>query len=162
MGKSDNSIVVILVLVAIITVLGVLFALRVMSAGNTNTNEIGIQDSIEKQGSQTSGKTENDKLTNNASSKGTQTNEMSAQEFNAIFAQYIGQQRRGVSIKALIDEVNKNNTTYKNRNITIEYDGKNYTNDFTELSNSISTTDQYDVKLGYDSEGYVNKVTISK
>ncbi len=154
MRNSDNSIVTILILVAIIAVLGVLFALRVMNAGNVNTNTQGqVTEELNKGNAGTSG---------GSQVQGTQTNEMTEQAFNSRFAPYIGQRRDGVSVKKLIDEVNKNNTTYKNRNVTVEYGGTNYTNNLIGLSDTISIMSQYEVKVEYNEDRYINKITINK
>ena len=90
-------------------------------------------------------------------------NDFDRKSFNSSFEMYVGTEW-GLSVSRLIDEINTNNKTNPDRLITVVYDDIN-TTDVDEIRNikkSLGDWTEYEVILDYDSDGFVNKVTIEK
>lgn len=83
--------------------------------------------------------------------------------FNSSFELYVGTEW-GVSVSRLIDEITTNNKTNQDRMITVVFDEVN-TTDVDEIRNikkSLDDWTEYEVILDYDSDGFVNLITIEK
>lgn len=66
------------------------------------------------------------------------------------------------SIEYLLDDVITNNKTNKDMLITVIYKDKETTDpdSIVEIKHSLNDRSKYEVKLDYDDDGYVNKITI--
>ena len=80
--------------------------------------------------------------------------------FNTIFEVYEGR-NKGSQIKSLVSTVNSKNKD-ADRKITVKFNDSEYTDSFSEISDLVETSKTYEVKLDYDSEGFVNKVIIDE
>ena len=103
---------------------------------------------------------ENDELEEGIESNYTES-ESEVKIFNSSFEFYVGS-RSGFSVKSLLDKVNTNNKTKVEHIITVVYNGIT-TSDTTEITNMKQTLEnnkKYEVSLDYDTNGFVNKVTI--
>ena len=83
--------------------------------------------------------------------------------FNSKFLSYAGTSKSAAQVKALANVIIANNSTNDNHKVKI----KVLANDETDVANLISTrvadlTGNYKIVISYDTNGYVEKVTISK
>lgn len=90
---------------------------------------------------------------------------MSTSDFNFWFENKNGNQSKELVVDLINDVIDSNNKN-KDKQISIVYDEEN-TNDVDKIKdiiNSISnsTTEEFDITLGYDSNGFINKITIEK
>ena len=83
------------------------------------------------------------------------------QQFNAPFEAYVGQRQKGTQIKILILNISNNNNM-SDEQVQLEFEGKTYSSDVSNVSGNIEVNKWYNVKLEYSSTGYVNKVIINK
>ena len=81
--------------------------------------------------------------------------------FNDNYETYSGTKSK-FSIEILLDDVITNNKTNKNLLITVIYHDTSTTNpdEIINIKHSLQDWTKYEVKLDYDNNGYVNKVTI--
>lgn len=89
-------------------------------------------------------------------------NKIQASNFNFYIEDYTGTQD-GSDVVELLDYVITNIQKYTDHSITVVY-GTTITSKAEEimtLKKQFDATSQYEVLLGYDSNGYVNKVTIT-
>lgn len=92
------------------------------------------------------------------------TNEYSQVEimaFNSVFELYNGTQSR-FFVSNLLEEVVTNNKTQKEHIITVVYNEilTSNTDEITTLKQSLEDGNDYEVSLDYDTNGFVNKITI--
>ncbi len=89
-------------------------------------------------------------------------NELSSAIFNIKIETYSGTEY-GSSVTSLLDEIIKINKKYPNHIITVTYSDTTTTNtdEITTLKKEFKTMSQYEVSMDYDSNGYINKITIT-
>ena len=102
----------------------------------------------------------NDKTNNNT----TNTSDYSQAEimsFNSSFELYNGTQSE-FFVSKLLEKVVTNNKTKKDHLITVVYNETttNVADDITSLKQNLEDGKDYEVSLDYDTDGFVNKVTI--
>lgn len=86
---------------------------------------------------------------------------ISKSSFNSKFEIRSGTKYKS-SIEYLLDDVITNNKTNKDMLITVIYKDKETTDPdyIVEIKHSLNDRNKYEVKLDYDDDGYVNKITI--
>ena len=109
-------------------------------------------------------------------SDGGQIDQAEVSTYNSKFAKYEGTNVSGSQVKALVGEINTNNTTDKNnrvvRHIALDVDNSIITqttgtgtdaNYPTYLTSKVSSSAKYTIAVtGYDSKGYITKIKITK
>ena len=79
--------------------------------------------------------------------------------FNSSFTNYSGTQN-GIIVKSLIQTVQINNSS-SNKMISINFNGTTYSSsDVSSVSTLINSSNTYNVTFGYDSQGYINTISI--
>ena len=145
----------------IIVMVIVIFVIVFVTMGKTNnkTDEI-----INQAGSIIDKVT--DEIDENSNSEGgkTNTNQYHQTEimiFNSSFEFYNGMQSK-FSVSNLLEEVVTNNKTKKEHIITVVCDGISTTNtdEIRTLKQNLETGKNYEISLDYDTNGFVNKITI--
>lgn len=87
-------------------------------------------------------------------------NQAEVSTFNAKFEQYSGN-LRGAQVRALIQSVMMSNTS-SDKKVVINFNNTNYSDDnISTLNSNISAQKNYNVKCDYDSNGYVNLISIN-
>ncbi len=80
--------------------------------------------------------------------------------FNITFTQYEGN-KEGNTIKKLVQIVSESNSD-GDRAVSINFKGKTYSNgNVSTVSNLINTSATYNVTVKYDSQGYVETISIN-
>lgn len=104
----------------------------------------------------------------NASNKATENavpkmEKAAQQAFNSTFNAYEGNQKSS-SIKNLIQSVTTNNLTQPEHQVSMEYNGKSYTesSELINLRDNIVSSKIYNVSTKYDKDGYINKIIITE
>ena len=69
--------------------------------------------------------------------------------------------RNAIFVKNTLDDIIKSNKTY-DKKITLVFDGREVTDESEIISIKQSLSGDYEVSLDYDSDGYINKVTVRK
>ncbi len=108
-----------------------------------------------------------DKQADDIINQGTNTidnsdSKINVNEFNFELETYNGTQY-GLNVSRLLDNVITKIKKNTNHSITVTYGTTttSNTNEITTLKKQIDETSQYEVSLDYDSNGYINKVTIT-
>ncbi len=88
--------------------------------------------------------------------------EIEKKSFNRNYEFYTGTQHKEVISSFILDKVITNNKTNPSHLITIVFKNHNTTNseEIKNLKNELDDWHQYDVSLDYDTDGYINKITI--
>lgn len=108
---------------------------------------------------------DNSSTNNNNNSNSNQTNDgyskVQIKAFNAPFELYSGSQS-GFFLENLIDKVVTNNKTEANHIITVVYNETMTAvpDEITNLKQNFEDSKEYEVSLDYDTDGFVNKITI--
>lgn len=79
--------------------------------------------------------------------------------FNSIYENYQGDDVKGTKVRTLISMVKNHNLMDDEMQIVIFVDGVKMNTSGTNITINASKT--YDVKMNYDSEGYINKIRIT-
>ena len=84
--------------------------------------------------------------------------------FNSNYEFYTGTQYKGVISSFILDKVITNNKTNQSHLISVVYKNHNTTNpeEIKNLKNELDDWHQYEVSLDYDTDGYINKITIEE
>lgn len=87
--------------------------------------------------------------------------EINKSSFNGKFEIRSGTDYKS-TIEYILDDVVTNNKTNKDMLITVKYKDKETTDPDTivEIKHSLNDRNKYEVKLDYDNDGYVNKITL--
>lgn len=91
-----------------------------------------------------------------------EANKQMIQNFNKNFEVYGGTKQK-TTISTLLDNVVTNNKTEKEHIITVKYNEtvSNKSENIIKIKHSLEDGKKYEVLLDYDTNGYVNQVTIS-
>lgn len=81
--------------------------------------------------------------------------------FNSQYEHYSGTNAK-IFVENILDKAVTNNKTNKDMLITVIYKDKETTDPDTivEIKHSLNDRNKYEVKLDYDNDGYVNKITL--
>lgn len=148
----------------IIVMVIVIFVIVFVTMGKTNNKT----DEIINQASSIIDKVtdEIDDNSDNSNSEGGQTstnqyNQADIMIFNSSFEFYNGMQSK-FSVSNLLEDVVTNNKTKKEHIITVVCDGISTTNtdEIRTLKQNLVTGKNYEISLDYDTNGFVNKITI--
>ena len=90
--------------------------------------------------------------------------ESEKKSFNSNYEFYTGTQYKGVISSFILDKVITNNKTNQSHLISVVYKNHNTTNpeEIKNLKNELDDWHQYEVSLDYDTDGYINKITIEE
>ena len=88
-------------------------------------------------------------------------NNINVQAFNGLFELYNGTQS-GFFVEKLLDQIVTNNKTKPDHIITVIYNNTMTAvpDEITNLKQNFNSTTEYEVSLDYDTEGFINKITI--
>lgn len=79
--------------------------------------------------------------------------------YNSNFELYEGDEIRGIEVEFLIIIVNNTNSIYDEKQVTLTVDGVKLNSSGSNIT--IDLTKTYEVKMSYDSEGYINKIKVT-
>jgi len=90
--------------------------------------------------------------------------ESEKKSFNSNYEFYKGTQHKGVISSFILDKVITNNKTNQSHLISVVYKNHNTINpeEIKNLKNELDDWHQYEVSLDYDTDGYINKITIEE
>jgi len=147
--RRNNSLVVILIIIILILVIALTGAIIYiyMDKDNETSNNLASnninQSELESSNEVGTGDVIDD------------IKQMEIDSFNAIYESYEGTERSASQIKALLSQIEINNTTTDNeRKIILNNTG--VTN-----SQEVDNEKKYNVELSYDDEGYINEIKIT-
>jgi len=95
------------------------------------------------------------------SNSGNQYSKVEIMAFNSVFELYNGTQSK-FFVSNLLEEVVTNNKTKKDHIITVVYNemSTSNTDEITTLKQNLEDGNDYEVSLDYDTNGFVNKISI--
>lgn len=79
--------------------------------------------------------------------------------FNSKFESYEGEDVNGANVKSLIRIVNNSNMAFEEKQVTLTVDGVKLNSSGNNIT--INTSKTYEVKMNYDSKGYINKIKVT-
>ncbi len=103
-------------------------------------------------------------LNNNTNiSNRTNNDNINAEIFNSTFYGYKGT-KSTFFVKNCLDEIINSNKSEKSHIITLKYNDKETSNpdEILEIKKSLDESKQYELSMGYDSNGFINKITITE
>ncbi len=81
------------------------------------------------------------------------------ESFNSRFLYYQGKEIKGTEILQLLKSIESSNSD-KERKVDVTFKGTVYSDNIEEINNLIEKYTKYNVRVSYDSEGYINNISI--
>ncbi len=161
--------------IILLVVIGIfVFVISIIGNGVNNMNgavdtnkEIvdGAQDIIDDTQDKIEDEEDNNNIVdeNDNNNSNDNNNDLSINQFNDQFNMYNGTVD-GITVSSLLTTILSSNTINQDNQITVNLDGSEAT-DITGISSLIGNVDMtanYTVTYGYDKDGYINKIEITK
>lgn len=81
------------------------------------------------------------------------------ESFNSRFLYYQGKEIKGTEILQLLKSIESSNSDNE-RKVDVTFKGTVYSDNIEEINNLIEKYTKYNVRVSYDSEGYINNISI--
>lgn len=150
--KNSSKIAIIPIIIFFMIVITLIITITINIFKQVNKQNNSINNTIETKENTT---TNEDDTINNIKDK------INKSFFNSPFESYSGTKSKFLT-EPLLDKIVTNNKTNKDMLVTLIYKDKETTDPDTiiEIKHSLNDKTKYEIKIDYDEEGYVNKVTI--